>query len=53
VGLANIRSRLEQLYGDQQRLDLHTHPEGGAIVRVVLPLRRTESSRAPAGAFTR
>jgi LytS/YehU family sensor histidine kinase len=53
VGLANLRSRLEQLYGDQQRLDLHTHPEGGAIVRVVLPLRRTESSRASAGAFTR
>ncbi len=49
LGLDNIKSRLEQLYGDEHRFDLRTHPEGGAVVRVVLPLRRTASS----GAFTR
>jgi LytS/YehU family sensor histidine kinase len=51
VGLANIQSRLEQLYGNEHRFELRTHPEGGAIVRVVLPLRRMESLVAPAGAF--
>jgi signal transduction histidine kinase len=40
VGLANIRSRLEQLYGGEHRFELATHPEGGAVVRVSLPFRR-------------
>ena len=53
VGLSNIQSRLQQLYGDEQRLELRSHPDGGAVVRVVLPLRRPESSDAPAGAFSR
>jgi sensor histidine kinase YesM len=52
VGLANIQSRLEGLYGSEQRLELRTHPQGGTIVRVVLPLRRTESASAPAAAST-
>jgi sensor histidine kinase YesM len=52
VGLANIRSRLEGLYGNEQRLELRTHPQGGTIVRVVLPLRRTESASAQAAAST-
>ena len=55
VGLSNIRSRLEGLYGEEQRFELRTHPEGGAVVRVVLPLRRTlrsiETSGIAAGAF--
>jgi two-component sensor histidine kinase len=53
VGLDNIKSRLEQLYGDEHRFDLRTHPEGGAAVRVVLPFRRTTPSRIVAGAFSR
>jgi two-component system, LytTR family, sensor kinase len=37
VGLANTRARLVQLYGDRQRFTLENAPEGGALVRVVLP----------------
>lgn len=55
VGLSNIRSRLEQLYGDEHRFELCTHAEGGAVVRIVLPLRRMERraelSVGTAGAF--
>jgi two-component system, LytTR family, sensor kinase len=39
VGLANTRARLEQLYGARQELRLDNRPEGGALVRVRLPLR--------------
>ncbi|HSJ25536.1 MAG TPA: histidine kinase [Longimicrobiales bacterium] len=39
VGLSNIRSRLEQLYDGAHRFELDTHPEGGLIVRIVLPFR--------------
>jgi len=42
VGLSNIKSRLDQLYGNAQRLDLTTHPQGGAVVRIELPFRRAE-----------
>jgi two-component system LytT family sensor kinase len=37
VGLANTRERLQQLYGDDQRLDLENAPEGGLEVTVGLP----------------
>jgi two-component sensor histidine kinase len=40
VGLANIRSRLEQLYGGEHRFELENHPEGGVVVRIALPFRR-------------
>jgi signal transduction histidine kinase len=53
VGLDNIKSRLEQLYGDEHRFELRAHPDGGAVVRVVLPLRRTALSSAVADAFPR
>lgn len=39
VGLANTRSRLEQLYGSRQLLTLTDRAEGGACVTVRLPLR--------------
>jgi sensor histidine kinase YesM len=39
IGLANTRARLEQLYGDRQRLELAPATEGGLRVRVVIPLR--------------
>jgi two-component system LytT family sensor kinase len=37
VGLANARSRLEQLYGQRQSLELINRPEGGAVARVQVP----------------
>jgi sensor histidine kinase YesM len=43
VGLANIRQRLEQLYGSAQSLTLAEAPSGGTIAQIVMPFRtRTE-----------
>jgi len=38
VGLVNVRARLRHLYGDAQRVDLVSTPEG-SVVDVLLPLR--------------
>ncbi|HJV22288.1 MAG TPA: histidine kinase [Holophagaceae bacterium] len=38
IGLANTRSRLAALYGDQQEFELMNAPKGGALARVELPL---------------
>jgi two-component sensor histidine kinase len=43
VGLANIQSRLEQLYGGEHRFALENHPAGGVVVRISLPFRRGEA----------
>jgi two-component system LytT family sensor kinase len=43
VGLTNIRSRLDQLYDGEHRFDLENHPEGGVVVRITLPFRRSDS----------
>jgi len=40
IGLANIQSRLEQLYHGEHRFDLANHPEGGVVVTISLPYRR-------------
>eukprot|EP01037_Dinobryon_pediforme_P006082 gene6081-6157_t len=37
VGLANIRDRLGQAYGESQRFDIMTGPEGGVVVTIELP----------------
>jgi sensor histidine kinase YesM len=42
VGLANIQSRLEQLYDGEHRFELDNHPGGGAVVRISLPFRRAD-----------
>ena len=38
VGIANTEARLEQLYGEAYELLLENPPEGGALVRVRMPL---------------
>ncbi len=39
VGLANIRQRLEQLYGSAQSLTLAESPNGGTVAQIVMPFR--------------
>jgi two-component system LytT family sensor kinase len=48
VGLANTRSRLERLYGQQASLTIRDNPGGGVVVDIQIPLRR--STFAPATA---
>lgn len=38
IGLGNVRSRLQALYGTRARLDVHSPSRGGTIVTVVMPL---------------
>ena len=40
VGLANIRDRLAQAYGDDHRFDIRTPPEGGFTVVIEIPYER-------------
>lgn len=37
IGIASTRARLKQLYGDAQRLELESPPEGGFCARLELP----------------
>lgn len=39
VGLTNIRSRLEQLYGTEHRFKLQNQAAGGVLVRISVPFR--------------
>ena len=39
LGLANIRARLIQRYGDDARLVLENHPEGGLVATLSIPFR--------------
>lgn len=39
VGLSNTRARLQTLYGDAHILEFLTPPEGGLLVRLVIPFR--------------
>jgi LytS/YehU family sensor histidine kinase len=48
IGLGNTRARLWRLYGDAYRLQIVRRPEGGAEVRLEVPLRRAESEAAGA-----
>jgi LytS/YehU family sensor histidine kinase len=41
VGLANIRARLQSLFGASGSLDLAGRHEGGVIATLRLPLRQT------------
>jgi two-component system sensor histidine kinase AlgZ len=44
LGLANVRERLEVLYGDQQRFDLRYRAHGGVEVSLTIPLEPLSSS---------
>ncbi|MDE2560771.1 MAG: histidine kinase [Sphingomonadales bacterium] len=47
VGLANIRDRLAQAYGDSQRFEMQNRPEGGFAVVIELPLEVRQKAAAP------
>ena len=55
IGLANIRDRLAQAYGENQRFDISNRPEGGFQVVLELPFEAREPAplavpaRRPAG----
>jgi two-component system, LytTR family, sensor kinase len=42
IGLTNTRSRIEQLYGHEARLDLTNAPTGGVEVSMTIPYRSIE-----------
>lgn len=42
VGLANIRDRLAQAYGDDHRFEIRTPPEGGFTVIIEIPYEAAE-----------
>jgi two-component system, LytTR family, sensor kinase len=48
VGLTNIRSRLEQLYGAEHRFRLVNRGEGGVLVQISVPFRRAENAAGAA-----
>lgn len=42
IGLENVRQRLAILYGDDASLTINNRPEGGAVVKVEIPLTYSE-----------
>jgi len=44
IGLANLRERLQALYGARQKLELKPRATGGVIVRVEIPWHPRASS---------
>jgi two-component system, LytTR family, sensor kinase len=48
VGLANIRDRLAQLYGDTQNFSMANRAEGGAQITLRLPYRTAQRSQLAA-----
>lgn len=51
TGLANVRRRIQQLYGDLHSFTFTAAPGSGATVRIVIPYRRARGE-APTGAGT-
>ena len=49
VGLINIRSRLEQLYGSEHRFKLESQAAGGVLVRITIPFRLRRDRRRHGG----
>lgn len=50
VGLANTKSRLDRLYGEEAALTIRENPGGGVVVDIYLPLRRSVPIDAAAAA---
>jgi len=50
VGLANIRDRLAQAYGEDHVFDIRTPPEGGFTVVIEIPYEREATPEQPGGA---
>jgi two-component system LytT family sensor kinase len=46
IGLRNLRSRLETLYGAEQKFEFAPRAQGGVIVSVEFPLRRARLAQA-------
>jgi two-component sensor histidine kinase len=46
IGLQNLRSRLETLYGAAHKIDFEPRPEGGVAVTVEIPLRQAPLPQA-------
>ena len=46
IGLQNLRSRLQSLYGAGQKINFGPQAEGGVTVRVEIPLRHAEQAEA-------
>lgn len=46
VGLANIRDRLAQAYGDEHRFDIRTPPTGGFTVLIEIPFSEASDPEA-------
>lgn len=46
VGLSNVKSRLQQLYGSAAKFELRNASEGGLIVNLNLPIRLREGTDA-------
>jgi two-component system LytT family sensor kinase len=45
VGLTNTRARLKELYGDDERLRLTNHPDGGLVAALSIPFEGRPSGR--------
>ena len=43
VGLSNTRARLRTLYGEAHGFELRDAPEGGLLVRLIIPFRKEDS----------
>ncbi len=52
-GLRNTRARLAEAYGDRHELTLATGPEGGAAVRIAIPVEPPESTAGRPGPASR
>lgn len=39
IGLSNVKERLKMFYGDNYRMQIISPPEGGTLVKMVLPLQ--------------
>jgi sensor histidine kinase YesM len=48
VGLANIRDRLVQAYGENQRFTIASGDEGGLVVTIEIPFEAREPAPPPA-----